>query len=156
MPTIHKEFYRKYNKKNGIMRKLILIIAFILFVIIFTLIIILIGFRQNNKELSYLGLGLPLWFYLLVVYIKFLNSITVEKDYVIVKNPFFRKKIQYEEIEYWEENQSIRTLHRKLILKTYQSKRKIFILEDIDYKKYEMLQSRLKYDWKMKEIIYKY
>ena len=139
------------------MRKLILVITLILCVIIFTLVIIMIGFRQNNPELSYLGLGLPLWFHFFIIHLKFLNKITVEKEYVIVKNLVFRgKKIHYEAIEYWDEIQPVRVYQRKLILKTYQNKRKIIILEDVDYKKYEMLRSRLKSDWKTKEILYKY
>jgi len=75
-------------------------------------------------------------------------------EFTIVKNPLFGKEqIQYGEIEYWKEIQpSVRgPLHRTLILKTYQNKRKIIILEDVDYEKFETLRSKLKTDWKSKE-----
>ena len=140
------------------MIKVILSITFLLCMIIFILFIMMIGFKQNETGLLYLGLGLPVCFYLIIEYLKFINKITVEKEFVVVKNPVFgEKKIQYADIEYWKEiHPTYREgLHRKLILKT-QNKKKVIILEDIDYKKYEMLRVKLKSDWKTKEIIYKY
>ena len=131
-----------------------MIITFLLCMIIFTLIIIMIGFKQNETRLLLFGLGVPLWLYLIFVYLKFLNKITVEKEITIVKNPVFGKeKIQYREIEYWKEVQAPARvpLYRTLILKTYQSKRKITILEDVDCRKFETLRLILKSNWKSKE-----
>ena len=136
------------------MKKVILIIIFLLCMIIFTLFIMVIACNINETRLLYLGLGIPLWFYNIIVYLKFLNKITVEMKFVIVKNLVFGKtKILFEEIEYWKENSppARGTLYRTLILKTNQKTRKITILEDVDCKKYEMLRSILIYDWKTKE-----
>ena len=136
------------------MRKVILIITFLLCMVIFTLIIMMIGFKQNEIRLLYLGLGVPLWLYLIFVYLKFLNKITVEKEFTIVKNPVFGKeKVEYREIEYWKEIQppARGNLYRTLILKTYQNKRKITILEDVDCMKFETLRLKLKSEWKSKE-----
>ncbi len=46
--------------------------------ILFTLFIMNLGYKQGNTELLYLGLGLPLWFYFLITYTKWLNRIEVE------------------------------------------------------------------------------
>jgi len=113
-----------------------------------------IGFMQNETGLLYLGVGIPLWLYLIFVYLKFLNKITIEKEFTIVKNPVFGKeKVQYREIEYWKEIQApVRgPFYRTLMLKTYQNKRKITILEDVDCRKFETLRLILKSDWKSKE-----
>ena len=131
-----------------------MIITFLLCMIIFTLIIMQIGFKRNEVGLLYLGLGIPFWIYLIIVYLKFLNKITVEMEFTIVKNPLFGKEqIQYGEIEYWKEIQPsvMGPLYRTLILKTYQNKRKIIILEDVDFEKFETLRFKLKTDWKSKE-----
>ena len=113
----------------------------------------IIAFKQNETRLLYLGFGVPLWLYLIIVNSKFLNKIIVEKDYVTVKNAVFgKKRIQYAEIEYWKETPRLpgRILSRTLILKTH---KKITILEDVDCKGFEILWQRLKSDWKSKEKI---
>ena len=134
------------------MRKIILIIGFIFFLIVLTLIIMIIGIRQNITILSYLGAAIPFWIYYLTLYFRLLNRITVENEFVLVKNLIFgEKKVQYENIEYWEENPSIRVLYRTLLLKLKKDKKKIVISEDVDSKSYEILRCILISDWKTKE-----
>jgi len=142
------------------MIKIILIATFFLLGMIFSLLIMMIGFKQNEIELVYIfGLGTPVWFYFFIEYLKLLNEITIKDEFIIVKNLIFgRKKIQYEDIKSWKENPAPvnKVLRRTLILKTYKDRGKIIILEDIDHKKFEILLIKLKSDWESKEVVYKF
>lgn len=136
------------------MKKIILAIVFIFFMIITTFVITIVGFKQHILVLQLLGFGIPFWCYFLILCTKFLNRITIEKEFVTIKNLIWgEKKIFFEDIQYWTENSpNFRGIfHRSILLKVKQDKRKSTILEDIDYSNYNMLRSRLISDWKIKK-----
>ena len=110
--------------------------------IFFTIFIMRLGYTQDNIELLYLGLGLPLWFYLLYFYLKWFNKIKVETEFVTLKNIVFRQKdIYFKEIEQWEEIQTIRVSQRNLLLRV--NGKKILISNMSDLRNYEILRQKL-------------
>ncbi len=110
--------------------------------ILFTLFIMNLGYKQENNELLYLGLGLPLWFYLTVFYMKLFNKISVESDSLVLKNIFFGlKTIEFKEIEKWEEHLTFNTFSNSLLLRV--RGRKIIISNMSDKKNYKILLEKL-------------
>lgn len=100
------------------MIRLTLVIGFLISMILFTLFIMNLGFKQGNPELLYLGLGLPLWFYFLIIYAKWLNRIEVEQEFFKIKNLIFGQRIiNYKEIEQWEVIQTIRISQQNLLIR---------------------------------------
>lgn len=122
--------------------------------ILFTLFIMNIGCKQGNPELLYLGLGLPLWFYFLILYAKWLNRIEVEQEYFKIKNLIFGQRIiNYKDIEQWEVIQTIRISQQNLLIRI--EGKKLVISNMIDSKNYEILRHKLKTNWSELERKYK-
>ncbi len=104
------------------------------------------GYKQGNTELMYLGLGLPLWLYFLIIYTKWINKIEVEQDYFKVKNIIFGNRIiKYSEIEQWQEIYTMNLFAHNLLLKV--KGKKIVISNMIDSENYETLHHRLRTHW---------
>jgi len=104
------------------------------------------GNLNGNSGLLYLGLGLPIWFYLLYYYMKWFNKIEVDKESFIVRNVFFGKRtILFKEIEEWEEIETVRIFQRNLLIRINGKKTIISNLSDIA--NYEILKSELKTNW---------
>lgn len=128
------------------MIRLTFIIGFLISMIIFTLFIMNLGFQQGNLELLYLGFGLPLWIYFLIVYLKLINKITVEREYVKIKNLIFGEKvINYKDIEQWEVIDTIRMPQQNLLIKI--KGKKIVISNMTDLENYEILRHELRINW---------
>lgn len=128
------------------MIRLALIIGFLTSMILFTLFIMNLGYKQGNTELLYLGLGLPLWFYFLINYTKWINRIELEQKYFKVKNLIFGNRIiKYSEIEQWQEIYTINLFAHNLLLKV--NGKKIVISNIIDLENYETLRHRLRTNW---------
>jgi len=101
-----------------------------------------LSFRQGNKELLFLGLGLPLWIYLLLFYLRLINRISVEREFVSIKNIVLGKRnIYFKDIEHWEENYTI-NLFAKFILMRVKGK-KVVISNMSDSKNYKILRDSL-------------
>ena len=128
------------------MIRLALIIGFSTSMILFTLLIMNLGYKQGNTELLYLGLGLPLWFYFLITYTKWINRIEVEQEYFKIKNLIFGNRIiKYSEIEQWQEIYTINLFAHNLLLKV--KGKKIVISNMIDLENYKTLRHRLRTNW---------
>jgi hypothetical protein len=113
-----------------------------------------LGYKQGNTELLYLGLGLPLWFYFLITYTKWLNRIEVEREYFKIKNLIFGQRIiNYKDIEQWEVIQTIRISQQNLLIRV--KGKKIVISNMIDLENYETLRHRLRTNWAELERKYK-
>lgn len=105
-----------------------------------------LGFQQGNLELLYLGFGLPLWIYFLIIYLKWINKITVEREYVKIKNLIFGEKvINYNDIEQWEVIDTIRIAQQNLLIKI--KGKKIVISNLTDLENYEILRHELRTNW---------
>jgi len=104
-----------------------------------------LGYNQGEMRLLYLGIGLPLWFYLIFFYSKWFNRIIVKSDSVIIKNIFWgQKTIIFSEIEKWNENYIINTFSRSLLL--YVNGNKVIVSNMSDKKNYETLLNKLRSD----------
>ena len=124
------------------MIRLSLILAFQIIMIIFTLVIMNFGFRQGNPELLYLGLGLPLWGYLLIFYSKWINKIEVSQSFFTLKNIVSKQQIiQYKNIEHWKKIQTTRISQQNLLIKA--NGKKLIISNMADSKNYEILRHKL-------------
>ncbi len=122
--------------------------------ILFTLFIMNLGYKQGNPELLYLGLGLPLWFYFLIIYAKWLNRIEVEQEYFKIKNLIFGQRIiDYKDIEQWEVIQTTRISQQNLLIRV--KGKKLVISNMIDTENYETLRHRLRTNWTELEREYK-
>jgi len=133
------------------MTKLILKIGFIITMISFTIFLVKLGYSKREFELMYFALGLPIWFYMLVVFINMANSLEIRYGYVLVRN-VIPKLIKYKEIDSWEESRPIGTSTQALILKA--KGEKIVISNMIDLKNYELLRIKLRVQWGKREIKY--
>ena len=124
------------------MIRLTLIVCFQIAMILFTIFIMHLGFEQGNKELLYLGLGLPLWLYLLYFYLRLMNRIKVETEFVTIKNIIFgQKDIYFKDIKQWEEIYTVHLFARNLLLKV--RGKKIVISNICDKKNYKILRESL-------------
>ena len=124
------------------MIRLTLIICFLITMILFTGFIMNLGYEQGNFELRYLGIGLPLWIYLLYFYLRMINRIKVEAEFVTIQNIVFgQREIYFRDIEHWEEIYTVNLLSRNLLLKV--SGEKVVISNMCDKKKYKILRDRL-------------
>jgi len=105
-----------------------------------------LGFQQGNLKLLYLGFGLPLWVYFLIIYLKWINKITVEREYVKIKNLIFGEKvINYKDIDQWEVIDTIRISQQNLLIKI--KGKKIVISNMTDLENYEILRHELRINW---------
>ena len=128
------------------MIRLAFVIGFLISMIIFTLLIMNLGFQQGNLKLLYLGFGLPLWVYFLIIYLKWINKITVEREYVKIKNLIFGEKvINYKDIDQWEVIDTIRISQQNLLIKI--KGKKIVISNMTDLENYEILRHELRINW---------
>jgi len=137
------------------MTKLILKIGFIISMILFTIFLVKLGYSKREFELMYFALGLPIWFYMLVVFVNMANSLEIRDGYVLVRNVIpgrHPKLIKYKEIDSWEESRPIGTSTQALILKA--NGEKIVISNMIDLKNYELLRIKLRVQWGKREIKY--
>jgi len=101
-----------------------------------------LGFHQGIKELQYLGLSLPFFFYFLYFYLRLINRIEVKTDFVIIKYILFRNRtIYFKDIEHWEQNYVSNMLAYFIKLKV--KGKKILISNMIDKKNYKILLDRL-------------
>ena len=102
-----------------------------------------IGFDQGIKELQYTGLiGLPIFFFGLYFYLRLINKIEVEADFVKIKYVFFRHRtIYFKDINHWEENYVFNMLANFIMLKV--KGKKVLISDMIDKKNYKILLDRL-------------
>jgi hypothetical protein len=117
---------------------------------VITIVFMKMGIDNGINELLYLGFGLPLWFYLLIFYIKWINNLEVGSESVRIKNVIFGQKIiEYSEIEQWEEIYTVNLLAHNLLLKV--RGKKIVISNMCDLKNYENLRHILKTDWTKSE-----
>lgn len=122
--------------------------------ILFTLFIMNLGYKQGNPELLYLGLGLPLWFYCLILYAKWLNRIEVEQEYFKIRNLILGQKIiNYKDIEQWEVIETIRISQQNLLIRV--KGKKLVISNMVDSENYEILRHRLRTNWTELERKYK-
>ena len=120
------------------MKRITLILAFLISMILFSLYIMNLGYLQGNNDLLYLGLGLPFWFYMFYFYLKLMNRINVKEDSFILKNIILGEKtIIYSDIDQWEEIETIRIMQRNLLIRT--KGKKITISNMSDVKNYETL-----------------
>jgi hypothetical protein len=109
-----------------------------------------LGFQQGNFELLYFGLGLPLWIYFLIVYLKLINRIKAEEEFVQIRNLVFGGTVvNYKDILQWEEIDTYRISQRNILLKL--KGKKIIVSNLIDLKNYEILRHRLKTHWSKSE-----
>jgi hypothetical protein len=101
------------------------------------------GFKDGNIVLQYTGLvGLPLFMYGLYFYMRLINRIEVEADFVKIKNVFFGKRmIYFKDIEHWEENYVFNMLANFIMLKV--KGKKVLISDMIDKENYNILLNRL-------------
>tara|TARA_R110001583_G_scaffold18731_1_gene74216 strand:- start:630 stop:974 length:345 start_codon:yes stop_codon:yes gene_type:complete len=105
-----------------------------------------LGYRQGNTELLYLGLGLPVWFYLFIFYTKWINRIEVKQEYFMIKNLISgRRIIHYKDIELWEMIQTVRISQQNLLIRV--NGKKFIISNMVDMKNYEILRHRLRTNW---------
>jgi hypothetical protein len=110
--------------------------------ILFSVFIMTLGFEQGNKELLLLGLGLPLWIYLLLFYLRLINRIRVEREFVTIKNIVLgQRSIYFKDIEHWEENYAVNLFAKSLLLRV--KGKKIVISNMIDSKNYRILRDSL-------------
>ncbi len=110
--------------------------------IVFTIIIMRLGYTQGDNRLLFFGFGLPLWCYLLYFHLKMISWIIVKTDYVTIKNIVFEEKnIYYKDIDQWEEIQTIRVDQRNLLLRV--NGKKIVISNMNDLINYEILRQKL-------------
>ncbi len=135
-----------FENRNQTMIRLTLILGFQVSMIIFTLFIMNLGYRQGNTELLYLGLGLPVWFYLFIFYTKWINRIEVKQEYFMIKNLISgRRIIHYKDIELWEMIQTVRISQQNLLIRV--NGKKFIISNMVDMKNYEILRHRLRTNW---------
>lgn len=128
----------KINK----MIRLTLIICFQIFMILFTVFIMNLALEQGNKELLFLGFGLPLWICLLYFYLRQINRINVETEFVTIKNIVFgQRDIYFKDIDHWEERYLVNLFAKGLLLKV--KGKKIVILNMSDLKNYKILLDSL-------------
>ncbi len=124
------------------MIRLTLIICFQIVMILFTVFIMTLGFEQGNKELLFLGIGLPLWIYLLLFYLRLINRIRVEREFVTIKNIVLgQRSIYFKDIEHWEENYAANLFAKSLLLRV--KGKKIVISNMSDSKNYRILRDSL-------------
>jgi len=110
--------------------------------ILFTVFIMTLGFEQGNKELLFLGIGLPLWIYLLLFYLRLINRIRVEREFVTIKNIVLgQRSIYFKDIEHWEENYAANLFAKSLLLRV--KGKKIVISNMSDSKNYRILRDSL-------------
>jgi hypothetical protein len=101
-----------------------------------------IGFEQGNKELLFLGLGLPVWTYLLLFYLRLTNRIRVESEFVTIKHIVLgQRSIYFKDIEHWEENYAVNLFAKSLLLRV--KGKKIVISNMSDSKNYRILRDSL-------------
>lgn len=109
-----------------------------------------IGFHRDNFELLYIGIGLPLWIYFLIVYLKLANRIKVEKEFVQIRNLVFgRIVVNYNDILQWEEIDTYRISQKNILLKL--KDKKIVVSNLVDLKNFEILRHKLKTHWSESE-----
>lgn len=126
------------------MIRLTLIICFQIVMILFTVFIMNLGLEQGNKELLFLGIGLPLWIYLLYFYLRLINRIKVETELVTIKNiAFGQRDIYFKDIEHWKEQYLVNLFAKSLLLKV--KGKKIVISNMSDSKNYKILRDALRY-----------
>jgi hypothetical protein len=114
--------------------------------IISTLFIMNLGFKNGVNELLFLGLGLPIWLYLLIGYSKWFNRIEVGKEHFKINYLFFGQRIiNYKDIEQWEIIQTFRISQQNLLIRL--KRKKIVISNMSDLKNYELLRHRLRTNW---------
>lgn len=124
------------------MIRLTFIISFLVAMILFTIFIMHLGFKQGNMELLLPGLAFPLWIFLLFNYLKFINRVRVEKDFMTIRNFIFgQKDIYFKDIQHWEEVYTLHLFARNLLIKT--GGKKIIVSNMIDKKNYKILHDRL-------------
>lgn len=124
------------------MIRLTFIIFFQIALILITILIMHLGYRQGDMELLLLVLGIPLYIYMIFFYLKLINRIKVEKEFVTIKNLVFGKvEIPFKDIQHWEEIYTIHLFARNLLLRT--DRRKIIISNLIDKKNYKILHDKL-------------
>jgi hypothetical protein len=113
-----------------------------------------IGFKQGARELLYLGIGIPLYIYMLYFYLKIINRIEIERETVTIRNIIWgRKLIKLEEVEQWEEIYTINLFAHNLLLRV--KGQKIVISNMIDSKKYELLLKKLETNYSQYKRKYK-
>ena len=128
------------------MIRLILIIVFNISMIFFTLFIMKLGYEKDNPELLLLGLGLPMWIFLIFFYSKLICWVEVGKESFKIKYLFFRNRIIYYKcVDQWEVIQSIRISQQNILLKV--NGKKIIVSNITDTANYEILKDRLRINW---------
>jgi hypothetical protein len=136
------------------MIRILLIVSYLIVMIIFTVFIMTLGFKQGARELLYLGIGIPLYIYMLYFYLKIINRIELEKETVTIRNIIWgRKLIKLEEVEQWEEIYTINLFAHNLLLRV--NGQKIVISNMIDSKKYELLLKKLETNYSQYKRKYK-
>lgn len=86
---------------------------------------------QNNLDLLYFGLGIPIFFYFLILALKQYSKIKIENDSFTIRYLFFpNKTIYYNQIDLWEDTLDIRTPQRVLIFHVNGKKTSISSLSD--------------------------
>ena len=115
---------------------MIIIISFTLFfiaMIIFMLYLLYLAVYQNNLDLLYFGLGIPIFFYFLILALKQYSKIKIENDSFTIRYLFFSNKtIYYNQIDLWEDTFDIRTPQKVLIFHVNGKKISISSLSDSD------------------------
>lgn len=113
---------------------MIIIISFTLFfivMIIFMFYLLYLAVYQNNLDLLYFGLGIPIFFYFLILALKQYSKIKIENDSFTIRYLFFpNKTIYYNQIDLWEDTLDIRTPQRVLIFHVNGKKTSISSLSD--------------------------
>ena len=125
------------------MIRLIFSICICVFILLLMSLFLYFGFEQGNTTLQYIGLvGLPLFLFGLYFYLRLINRIIVDAEFVKLKCVFFKQRtIYFKVIEHWEENYLFNMLAHFISLKV--NGRKILITDMIEKKKYKILLNRL-------------
>lgn len=128
------------------MIRLTFIIGFLIIMILFSILIMSVGFYKDNFELLFIGLGLPIWMFLLIRYLKLINRINVEKESVQIRNLVFGNTVvNYKDILQWEEIDTFRISQKNILINL--KNKKIVVSNLIDLKNFEILRHRLKTHW---------
>ena len=107
----------------------------------------ILGYRQGNSELLYLGLGLPMWIFLMRFYLNQIHKISLSTDYLSIKIPLSKaKKINFKDIKDWETNYDARTNINSIVIKT--NNKKTVITDLTDKKNFESLRHFLRINLK--------
>lgn len=121
---------------------MIIIISYTLFfisMIIFTFYVLYLAVYQNNLDLLYFGLGIPVFFFFLMLTLKQYLKINIENDFFTIRYLFFpNKTIYYNQIDLWEETFDFRTTQSVLIF--YVNGKKISISSMSDSENFEKLR----------------